>query len=137
MEDLFLKISRREIPSACVYEDEQFFAFLDIQPCNKGHVLVIPKTHYRNIFDIDVETFGALAQIAHKIANAIQETLHADGVNVIMNNESAAGQVIFHAHIHIIPRFTDDGVFAPPHHTTYAEGEMEVVARSIREHFTR
>ena len=132
MEDLFLKISRREIPSACVYEDERFFAFLDIQPCNKGHVLVIPKMHFRNIFDMDAESFSALARVVHTIALATKEATGADGINIVMNNEVAAGQEIFHAHVHIIPRFVDDKVFAPPRHTTYAEGEMETVAEEIR-----
>jgi len=134
MNDLFLKISRREIPSACVYEDAHFFAFLDIQPCNKGHVLVIPKTYSRNIFDIDSHTFGDLSKVVHMLARAVRKATGASGVNIVMNNEPAAGQEVFHTHVHIIPRFENDHVFSPPRHTTYTEGEMDTLAEEIQKH---
>ncbi len=132
MDDLFLKIISGDIPSAKVYEDAQVVAFLDIRPCNKGHTLVIPRTHYRNIFDMDKEAFGTLAAATHTVALAVQKATDADGINIVINNEKAAGQEIFHAHFHIIPRFNDDGVFAPPAHTTYAPGEIETMAEKIK-----
>ncbi len=133
MDDLFLKISTREIPSACVYDDAHFFAFLDSNPTNKGHTLVIPKTKYRNIFAMNSDEFSALAKVTHTIALAVRKATGADGVNIIMNNEVSAGQDVFHAHIHIIPRFTNDGVFTTPTHVTYIDGEAEVYAKKIRE----
>ena len=133
MEDLFLKIVAGEIPCSRVYEDAQFFAFLDIKPINKGHTLVIPKRKYRNIFDMDADTFASLGKAAHHVALAVKKATGADGINITMNNEAAAGQDVFHAHMHVIPRFTDDYVFTPPHHTTYDEGEKDVVAEKIRQ----
>ncbi len=132
MDDLFLKIVRGEIPSAKVYEDERTYAFLDIHPNNKGHVLVVPKEKFRNIFDLDRETFLAMAAAAHMIARALKESLGADGVNIVMNNEPAAGQEVFHAHMHIIPRFENDGVFGNLKKTSYAEGEINMFAEKIR-----
>ncbi len=132
MDDLFLKIVRGEIPSAKVYEDEHTYAFLDIHPNNKGHVLVVPKQKFRNIFDLDRETFLAMAATAHMIARALKESLGADGVNIVMNNEPAAGQEVFHAHMHIIPRFENDGVFGNLKKTSYAEGEINTFAEKIR-----
>jgi histidine triad (HIT) family protein len=131
MEDLFLKIIRGEIPSAKVYEDEHIYAFLDIRPVQKGHTLVIPKTRYRNIFDIDSAALSKVMSGVQRIARALAKGLQADGVTIVMNNEPAGGQEVFHAHIHVIPRFTDDGAFTPPHHTSYAPGEIEAVARRV------
>lgn len=132
MDDLFLKIIAGDVPAAKLYEDEWTFAFLDINPSNKGHALVVPKTHFRNVFDIDAETFSAMARTAQKIAVALKDTLGADGVNITMNNEPAAGQKVFHAHMHVIPRFTGDQVFETPKHTTYDDGEIDTVAETIR-----
>ncbi len=132
MDDIFLKIIRGEVPSAKIYEDEHTFAFLDIRPANKGHTLVVPKTHARNVFDIDAETFAHMARSAQRVARALKDVLGAPGVNITMNNESAAGQDVFHAHMHVIPRFEDDHVFARAPHVHYGEGEMEEVAAKIR-----
>lgn len=106
---VFDKIVTGEIPVTKVYEDEQCLAFLDLHPVNIGHTLVIPKIHSRNIFDIDPQTAGHVFSIAKKIALALQNVCGAEGVNIIMNNEPAAGQQVFYSHIHIIPRYTGDG----------------------------
>lgn len=132
MDDLFLKIIKGEIPCAKVYEDEHTFAFLDINPNNKGHTLVVPKTKYRNALDMDPETFASMAKTAQKIAIAVKQSLNADGVNITMNNEPAANQEIFHAHMHVIPRFENDGVWSQPHKTSYDDGEAEQFAEKIR-----
>lgn len=132
MDDIFLKIIRGEIPSEKVYEDEVTFAFLDIKPNNKGHVLVVPKESFRNVFDMPVETFAAMARSAQKIAVALRDTIGAEGVNITMNNEPAAGQEVFHAHMHVIPRFSGDHAFAKPRHLSYEDGEMKVFAEKIR-----
>lgn len=136
MNDLFSKIICGEIPSVKVYEDAQTFAFMDINPHNKGHVLVVPKTAYRNVFDIDEDTFCALMRTVRKLAPAIQKATGADGINIGMNNEEAAGQVIFHAHVHVIPRFEGDGVYQHAKHTSYAPGEMLEVAEAIKKHLS-
>ncbi|MFC1801936.1 HIT family protein [Patescibacteria group bacterium] len=107
---LFCKIIDGELPSHKIYEDENSFAFLDINPVNRGHILLLPKDHSRNIFDIEDKVFKKLAPVIKKLSIAIKKVVIADGINVHINNEPDAGQVIFHTHIHIIPRFKDDGI---------------------------
>jgi len=133
MHDIFEKIIAREIPAEIIYEDEMVIAFLDITPVNKGHTLIVPKIKFVNIFDGDSEILAHMVQVAKKIATAVSDATSADGVNLIMNNGAAAGQKIFHAHMHIVPRFTDDHVYQPPQHTPYAPGEIEHVAQSLRD----
>lgn len=130
-EDLFLEIISGEIPSEKIYEDDRTYAFLDIKPTNIGHTLVVPKIYSRNIHDIDEEDWVAVMKTARKIAPIIQKVVGATGVNIIMNNEPAAGQVIFHSHVHIVPRFEDDG-FRHWKGTPYKEGEIEKMGATIR-----
>ncbi|HQU07851.1 MAG: hypothetical protein B7X04_02160 [Parcubacteria group bacterium 21-54-25] len=132
MEDtLFAKIIRREIPADVVYEDDETLAFLDIHPNNPGHTLVIPKEPAQNIFDISDEALSAMTRTARKIAPAIMRAVDADGMNLVMNNKKAAGQLVFHAHLHLIPRFADDGLRSWPR-KEYAPGEAGAVAEKIR-----
>lgn len=128
---LFCKIVAGEIPSNKVYEDERTYAFLDIAPVNPGHTLVIPKAHSHNIFDIQPEDWAAVAGTARKVAIAIEEALGADGVNIGMNNREHAGQVVFHPHVHVIPRHKGDGIKLMPQRT-YHEGEAGPVAEKLR-----
>lgn len=128
---IFKKIIDREIPADIVYEDELTLAFLDINPTNKGHTLVIPKTAFENIFDGDEETFGHMAKVAMRLGTTIKKALGADGINLIMNNGKDAGQEVFHAHIHVIPRFKNDETFQPPTHAEYVEGEASQIATQI------
>ena len=109
-ECLFCKIIKGEIPSTKVYEDNKVYAFLDIAPVNKGHTLVIPKDHAVNILDIKEEDLDAVSHVVRKLVPAIKQTVNADGINVMSSNGKAAGQVIMHSHIHIIPRFENDGL---------------------------
>jgi histidine triad (HIT) family protein len=126
---IFGKIIRREIPAHVVYEDDDTLAFLDITPNSPGHTLVIPKKFARNIFDIDDETLCAVMKTGRKIAPAIREAVGAEGMNVNSNNGAAAGQIVFHFHIHLIPRFTDD--HQDFKHKEYASGEAEEVLAKI------
>ena len=130
-ECIFCKIINGEIPADKLYEDEHTFAFLDISPVNKGHTLVIPKAHHKNIFDMPSEVLAETMKTVQKMAKAIKEGVGADGINIGMNNLPAAGQVVFHAHFHIIPRFEGDGFKHWPH-TTYEEGESKEVAGQIQ-----
>lgn len=132
--DLFLKIVRGEIPAHKVYEDDTTLAFLDIKPHNKGHVLVIPKAPCRNIFDIPEETLCNMMRVVKKLTPAVVAAVEADGVNIGMNNERAAGQEVFHAHMHIIPRFENDHVYTAPRHYEYKSNEIEQTAKDIRSH---
>jgi len=109
MNCLFCKIVNGEIPSYKVYEDDDFLAFLDINPINLGHTLVVPKNHYANLFDLPTDILARLGLVLQKVGQAVKTGAKADGLNLGMNNEPAAGQLIFHAHFHLIPRFQDDG----------------------------
>lgn len=125
---IFCKIIRNEIPSVKIYEDGETLAFLDISPNTRGHALIIPKSHHENIYGLPVETWCLMNITAQKIAVAIKTALSADGINIVMNNESAAHQLVFHAHIHIIPRYND---FEDKKYT-YIAGEMEDLAKEIK-----
>jgi len=129
---IFEKIIAREIPADIIYEDEYVLAFLDIHPNSKGHTLIIPKKVFVNIFDADEEVAGHMMKIAKKIALVLKETVGATGVNLVMNNGDDAGQEVCHAHLHVIPRHKDDGVYKPPQHTSYEEGEASELAEHIK-----
>ena len=131
MECLFCKIVRGEIPSFKVYEDEKTLAFLDIRPVNPGHTLVVPKKHAENIFDIPPDDWTAVAEATRVLAIAIEKAVSADGVNLAMNNREHAGQLVPHAHVHIIPRKKGDGLELWPQRP-YPEGEAEDVAEKIK-----
>jgi len=131
---VFCKIVRGEIKSQKVYEDEEILAFLDINPVNKGHVLVIPKDHYENIFDIPKEKLAKVMEVVQKVAIALKK-MGADGVNIISNNGKAADQHVFHLHVHVIPRYFNDGkeIDSMNKRTKYKdENEMAEYAYKIR-----
>lgn len=128
---IFQKIINREIPADIVYEDDATLAFLDIHPNNPGNTLVIPKQFARNIFDVDEETLARVMYTVRKVAPAVKKAVQAGGVNIIINNEQAAGQVVFHFHVHIIPRHENDGFKFFPQ-TTYGPGEAAKIAEEIR-----
>jgi histidine triad (HIT) family protein len=128
---LFCKIATNEIPSIQVYEDGFSLAFLDINPINPGHTLLIPKEHSRNIFDIKEESLKNMMPALKKISSVVKKSMGADGINIHINNEPPAGQVIFHTHIHIIPRFKDDNLKlwgGKP----YKNNEIDKVAEKIK-----
>ena len=102
---IFCKIAKGEIHSATVYEDSHFTVILDVNPATKGHCLIIPKEHFDNIYYLDDKTAAHVFQVAVKVANAINDSLHPVGLNVVQNNGEAAGQTVFHFHMHIIPRY--------------------------------
>lgn len=109
-ECIFCKIIAGEIPCAKVYESESCLAFLDIAPVNAGHALVLPKGHYPTLMDIPSELGNDLLQALSSVGRAIMEATKADGLNLMQNNFEAAGQLVHHAHYHLIPRFADDGL---------------------------
>ena len=132
MEDncLFCKIIKGEIPAHKVYEDAYSLAFLDIRPVNSGHTLVIPKLHSENIYTLAKDTLHQLADTAQKVSIALKE-IGAEGVNIIMNNDASADQVIFHAHLHLIPRFKGDGR-EPWHGTVATKEKLEAKASDLK-----
>ncbi|MCD7840884.1 MAG: HIT family protein [Lachnospiraceae bacterium] len=107
---IFCKIARGDIPSATLYEDEEFRVILDLGPASKGHALILPKKHAANLFELPDETAAKALVVAKRIAGQLKEGLHADGLNLVQNNGAAAGQTVEHFHIHLIPRYQDDTV---------------------------
>ncbi|MEZ7647237.1 HIT family protein [Streptococcus constellatus] len=109
MEDcIFCKIIAGEIPSSKVYEDEQVLAFLDISQVTPGHTLVVPKEHFRNMLEMDGEAASQLFACIPTIARKVMKATDAKGMNIINNNEEIAGQTVFHTHVHLAPRYTED-----------------------------
>lgn len=107
---IFCKLSNGDIPTNALYEDEIVKVIFDLNPASKGHVLIIPKEHFDNIYSMDDETAAHVFQIAVKVAKAMKEALHCDGLNIVQNNGEAAGQTVFHFHMHVIPRYVGDTV---------------------------
>ncbi|MBD5544134.1 MAG: HIT family protein [Lachnospiraceae bacterium] len=105
---IFCKIANGEIPSKSIYEDEEFRVILDLGPAAKGHALILPKSHYANLFELPEETAKKVIVLAKKLGNQMMDKLHADGFNLMQNNGEAAGQTVFHFHMHLIPRYKDD-----------------------------
>jgi histidine triad (HIT) family protein len=108
---IFCQIVEKKIPSHILFEDDSNLAFLDIFPISKGHTIVIPKNHYNNLEDIPIGELTELFRIVKKIAGLIYRKLKIDGYNILQNNFRAAGQIINHYHVHIIPRSSEDGKF--------------------------
>lgn len=106
---IFCKITAGEIPSKTIYEDEEFRVILDISPAAKGHALIIPKEHYANIYEIPEDVAARVMILAKKLAAHMTEVLKCDGFNIVQNNGEVAGQTVFHFHMHLIPRYENDG----------------------------
>lgn len=107
---IFCKIANGEIPSATLYEDEDFRVILDLGPASKGHALILPKTHAANLYELPEELAAKGMILAKKMATKMKDALSCDGLNVVQNNGECAGQTVFHFHMHLIPRYTGDGV---------------------------
>ncbi len=131
MEDcIFCKIAKGEIPCSKVYENDKVLAFLDIAPVNKGHVLVIPKEHYKDLLAMPDNVLAEVAKVGKKVAKAVMKVTGAAGFNLGQNNGKTAGQVVMHFHLHIIPRFEDDGLTLWPQ-GKYEGKEMDEIAEKI------
>jgi histidine triad (HIT) family protein len=129
---VFCNILKGDIPTIKVYEDDYTIAFLDIRPTQPGHTLVIPKDHFENIYTLPAETACRMMMTVQKVSLALKQATNADGINIIMNNEAAAGQVIFHAHIHLIPRHNDDGLRHWDHKEYSNPQEANDIAEKIK-----
>jgi histidine triad (HIT) family protein len=130
LNNIFSKILRGEIPADKVFEDDVSLAFMDIMPRAEGHVLVIPKTPARGLLDVDPKTLAALITRVQHVAKGVVTALQADGVTLQQFNESAGGQVIFHLHFHVLPRW--DGVPLRPPGTMADQDKLKAQAEKIR-----
>lgn len=131
---IFCKIINGEIPSAKVYEDEDVFAFLDISQVTKGHTLVIPKAHHANVYELPEDVAGKLFAVIPKITNAVKKAYNPIGLNLLNNNGEAAGQTVFHYHLHIIPRYGEGDGFGAvwkTHNNDYTPEQLQEIAQTI------
>ena len=133
---VFCAIMARTVPSSVVYEDQACTAFMDIQPVNPGHVLITPNAHASMLADLDPATGGQMFRVAQRIAQAMREgRIHCEGVNFFLADGSAAGQDVFHVHLHVIPRYRGDGFgfrFGPDYGKRPPRSELDSQAAQIR-----
>lgn len=106
---IFCKLANGVFPTNSIYEDDKFNVILDVSPATKGHALILPKEHYKNLYEIPEEVAADAVKLAKRMAVKMTEKLHADGFNLLQNNNEVAGQTVFHFHMHLIPRYEDDG----------------------------
>lgn len=130
---IFCKLANGDIPSNSIYEDEDFNVILDAAPAAKGHAIIIPKTHATNLFELPEDCAAKIMVVAKKCGKALMDTFECDGLNVLQNNGEAAGQTVFHLHVHLIPRFKDDDIDIKWKQKE-AEDAGEVV-ENIKKHF--
>jgi histidine triad (HIT) family protein len=128
---VFCKIIDGEIPSATIYEDEDFKVIMDISPAAKGHAILLPKKHFANLYEMEDEVASKVLITARKVATAMKEELGCEGLNLVQNNGEAAGQTVFHFHMHLIPRKKNDSVNVTWKQGSYAKGEAEQLAAAL------
>jgi len=129
---IFCSIIGKELSSTTIYEDEWVKAIMDISPANRGHVILISKIHYENMFDLEAETAMRIITVAQKVARLLKEELNCDGINILQNNGKAAGQTVFHFHMHVIPRFEGDKVTIDWDNLGYREGELKELGERLK-----
>ncbi len=123
---IFCQIAAGQASAVRVWETERVLAFLDVVPVHLGHTLIIPKSHYENFLDLPDDLWLEMDQVSRKVAQALLQVLKAQGFNLGMNNFAAAGQIVFHAHIHVIPRYLGDGLHLIPQEKKKYQGEEMV-----------
>lgn len=128
---IFCRIAAGEIPSKTLYEDGEFRVILDLGPATRGHALILPKNHYRNLFELPEQQAEKVMALAKKMAVQMREKLHCDGFNLVQNNEEVAGQTVFHFHMHLIPRYRDDGQVIGWNPGKPEEKELEEIKKEI------
>lgn len=128
---IFCKIANGEIPSKTLYEDDSFRVILDLGPATKGHALILPKSHYRNIYELPEEVAGDAFKLAKRMAVKMADKLDADGFNIVQNNEEVAGQSVFHFHMHLIPRYKNDNQQILWNPTKPSDEELEAIKNTI------
>lgn len=128
---IFCKIAAGEIPSKTIYEDEEFKVILDLGPATKGHALIIPKSHAANLFELPEDTASKVMVLAKKLGKQMKENLKADGLNLLQNNGEAAGQTVMHFHLHLIPRYENDGQHITGDSKEVTQEELEEIRKII------
>ncbi len=129
---IFCKIANGEIPSATLYEDEDFRVILDLGPASKGHSLILPKSHAANIYELPDETAAKAMVLAKKMATKLSDGLNCDGFNIVQNNGEIAGQTVFHFHMHLIPRKAGDQAVPEWEHLSLSDDEMKEICDKMK-----
>ncbi len=137
MNCIFCDIIAGKAHAEVLYEDESVISFLDIRPVNYGHTLVIPKAHYENFLAVEKKDLESLIVVTQKISSAIAKSINPDGFNIVANNGIAAGQTVFHFHLHIIPRFSHDDFNFDLNLKSYSDGAMNKFANKIRSEISK
>lgn len=129
---IFCKLANGIIPTNSIYEDDDFNVILDASPAAKGHALILPKVHYDNAYEMDEAFASKVFPLAAKLSKVIKKALKCDGLNIVQNNEEAAGQTVFHFHVHLIPRYKDDEVNVTWKQLSVTEEEQKQVVQQIK-----
>lgn len=129
---IFCKIANGEIPSATLYEDEDFRVILDLGPASRGHALILPKEHYSDLCELDDRIGAKALPLAKKIGTAMTKALKCDGFNLVQNNGEAAGQTVMHFHIHVIPRYAGAPKIVAWEPGTISQPEMNRIAEAVK-----
>ena len=128
---IFCKIANGEIPSKTIYEDQEFRVILDLGPATRGHALILPKEHYANLYELPEETAAKVMVLAKKMAIRMTKNLSCDGFNIVQNNGETAGQTVMHYHLHLIPRYQNDGQNILWKPTEVSQEELEEIKNQI------
>ena len=128
---IFCKLANGDIPTNSIYEDDDFKVILDASPATKGHSLIIPKAHYKDIYEIDEELAGKAFKLAKKLTISMTDKLGCEGFNILQNNKEVAGQTVFHFHMHLIPRYKDGKSILTWGHEEFTPEEMEDICKSL------
>ena len=128
---IFCKIAGGDIPSNVIYEDDKCAVILDASPATKGHALILPKEHYADIFAIEEDMLTHVIQTAKKVATRMKEVLGCEGVNIVQNNGTVAGQTVFHFHMHLVPRYKDAEPMLKWTSQTFSDEEMDALAEKL------
>ncbi len=129
---IFCKLANGEIPTNSIYEDEDFKVILDASPATKGHALILPKEHFDNIYEVDDSIAAKIFPLAKKLATAMTKKLGCDGFNILQNNGEAAGQTLFHLHVHLLPRYKDEKAILEWDHLEFSDEEMAEIRDSLK-----
>lgn len=129
---IFCKLANGDIPTNTIYEDEDFRVILDNSPAARGHALILPKQHYANLFEIEDGILEKAAGLAKKIVTHEKEVLGCDGFNVLQNNGEAAGQTVFHYHVHLIPRYADEKEIIDWDHKEFTDDELKKICSDMK-----
>ncbi|MCR4798143.1 MAG: HIT family protein [Lachnospiraceae bacterium] len=129
---IFCKLANGIIPTNSIYEDEDFKVILDADPATKGHALILPKEHFANIYEVDDAVAAKILPLAKRLATHMTEKLGCDGFNILQNNGEAAGQTVFHLHVHLVPRYDDGRNILTWSHVKFTEEETKEICESLQ-----